>query len=261
MATQRVPQMADATRRSTRYAYKGAKSAALLSSCGAESRGAGHLRYGSVIATPYGMRPLIPSLARALALAVVTLTMACGESPSSPTGTASLSLHLTDSPFSDAKAVLVTFSEVTVHRTGGGFTRVPFSGTLPSGSPVSTRTCDLKKLEGPEDVLGAVSLASGSYTQIRLAVSAATLYFDSAAEGPPCAPSIDPPAGASAPVTVPSGAIRLNRPFELEENTATTVRLDFDGDKSIHQTGNGMYKMEPVIAVLSVQWQPLAAGH
>ena len=149
----------------------------------------------------------------------------------------------------------MTFSAVSVHRTGGGFTTLPFTGvsTLPAGGAASSRTCDLKKLEGPEDVLGTVNLPAGDYTQIRLTVSAATLYFDNAALGAPCEPSIQPPAGASGPVTVPSGTIRLNRPFELLADTATTVLLDFDGDESIHQTGNGSYTMNPVVSVLSVQ--------
>jgi hypothetical protein len=29
--------------------------------------------------------------------------------------------------------------------------------------------------------------------------------------------------------------------------------IDFDGDKSIHQTGNGRYTMSPVISVVSVK--------
>jgi hypothetical protein len=29
--------------------------------------------------------------------------------------------------------------------------------------------------------------------------------------------------------------------------------VDFDGDKSVNQTGNGRYMMSPVIAVVSVQ--------
>ena len=35
-----------------------------------------------------------------------------------------------DSPYSDAKALLVTFSDVTAHRDGeGGFTKIPFGET------------------------------------------------------------------------------------------------------------------------------------
>jgi hypothetical protein len=193
------------------------------------------------------MKRTLYAFASILALTAV----ACGDSPSSPGGTASLSLKLTDSPFSDAASVLVTFSSVSVHRTGSAFSTIPFAGGATS------RTCDLKKLEnGAEDILGTEGVPAGDYTQVRLMVASAVLYFDNPSVGPACAPSIPPPAGASAAVTIPSGDIRLNRPFTLAANTATTVLLDFDGDRSIRETSAGAYSMTPVITVISVEQQP-----
>jgi hypothetical protein len=40
---------------------------------------------------------------------------ACGGSPSGPSGSAGLNPRITDSPYSDAKAVLVTLSGVRIH--------------------------------------------------------------------------------------------------------------------------------------------------
>jgi len=164
----------------------------------------------------------------------------------------SLAIHITDSPFSDAKALLVTFSEVTVHRSDvDSWETIPFV----SGS---SRTCDLKKLTGPTDVLGVGSLPTGHYTQVRLVVSSASIYFDNASSGPACAPTIAAPAGKNAPVDVPSGEVKLNREFTVTSG-GTTMLLDFDGDRSVKQTGsdNGhgvtKYIMTPVIAVVSVQ--------
>ena len=171
---------------------------------------------------------------------------ACGDTPSSPAGTASLTLKLTDSPYSDARAVLVTFSSVTVHRTGGAFTTLPFTDGAPS------RTCDLKKLEGAQDVLGTGGVPAGDYTQVRLVVSGAALYFDNPSVGPACATAIPEPVGNHATLTIPSGEVRLNRPFSLATNATTGIVLDFHGDESIHQSG-GSYTMTPVIAVVSVQ--------
>jgi hypothetical protein len=54
-------------------------------------------------------------------------------------------------------------------------------------------------------------------------------------------------------VEIPSGDIRLNREFDVTMMTATTILLDFDGDQSVTQTGNGQYRMTPVITVVSVQ--------
>ena len=68
---------------------------------------------------------------------------------------------LRDSPFTDAKALLVTFSDVScTSSSGGDFVRVPFSGGATS------RTCDLKKLSSSSDVLGTGALNPGHYTQI-----------------------------------------------------------------------------------------------
>ena len=175
------------------------------------------------------------------------VTVACGDSPSAPSaGLGTLNLRLTDSPFSDAKAVLVTFSSVRAHRTDSDWTTVPFVDVATS------RTCDLKKLQGPSDLLGTGPLPAGSYTQVRLVVQSATLYFDNPSAGPACAPSVPVPTGANASLEIPSGEVKLNRGFELKEGAAMNMLLDFDGDKSIHQTGNGRYMMSPVVAIVSV---------
>jgi hypothetical protein len=84
-------------------------------------------------------------------------------------------------------------------------------------------------------------------------VSSAVIYFDNASGGStPCAPTITAPSGKSAPVDVPSGDLKLNREFDLTA-TQTTITLDFDGDQSIKQTGNGRYMMNPVVSVVSIK--------
>jgi hypothetical protein len=172
--------------------------------------------------------------------------------PAPPVGNGSLTVMLKDSPFSDAKALLVSFSEVNVHASGGAWITLPFAGGA------SSRTCDLKKLQTATDILGVGPLAAGHYTQLRLVVSSATIYFQNASSGPPCAASIATPAGTNAPVTIPSGEIKLNREFDLASNGGTMILLDFDGDQSVKLTGNGnsnngKYMMTPVIGVVSVQ--------
>ena len=173
---------------------------------------------------------------------------ACGSSsPASPSSaSATLNVMLKDAPFSDAKALLVTFTGVSVHATGGDFSSVPFvEGT--------SRTCDLKKLATAQDVLGIGALAPGHYTQVRLIVSTAAIYFDNPSSGAPCATSIDTPSGRNAAVIVPSGDVRINREFDITTTKATTMLLDFNGDQSVRQQGDGQYVMSPVIAVVSVQ--------
>ena len=223
----------------------------------------------------------------AAAVALAAATAACGDSgsPTAPgsdgnaansssasgsggsgvqTATGTLAIHLTDSPFSDAKALLVTFNAVSVHRADGdSWQTINFT----SGGQ---RTCDLKKLNGPVDVLGVGSLPAGKYTQVRLVVASANIYFDAPSSGSACASSIAPPAGASAAVDIPSGEVKLNHEFTLT-TAGSTMLLDFDGDQSIRQTGSGngngngngngqgnsgsntKYMMSPVIRVVSVQ--------
>jgi hypothetical protein len=154
---------------------------------------------------------------------------------------------LKDSPFSDAKSLLVTFSEVSAHKAEGEWMKLAFS------DGASSRTCDIKKLVDAQDVLGTGPLTPGHYTMIRLEVTSATLYFENAAAGPACAATMTAPTGQRAQLDVPSGVVRLNREFDLTSTTATTILLDFDGDKSVHITGNGKYMMSPVIGVVSVQ--------
>jgi hypothetical protein len=170
-----------------------------------------------------------------------------------------LAINITDSPFSDAKALLVTFSQVNVHRTDGDSWQ-----SMPFASGGASRTCDLKKLQGRTDVLGVGSLPAGHYTQVRLVVSSAAIYFDNQSSGPACAPTIAAPSGKSASVDVPSGEVKLNHEFTIA-SSASTMLIDFDGDRSIKQTGsdngngNGKgnsspkYMMTPVIRVVSVQ--------
>jgi hypothetical protein len=185
-----------------------------------------------------------------LAIVAAAGLAACGgDSVTSPSGSGRLSLMIKDSPYSDAKALLVTFSEVTAHRDGeGGFTKLPFGDTT-----ATARTCDLKKLVDRQDLLGVGALPKGHYTMVRLVVSSATLYFDNASEGPACSNAIAPPAGRSANLEIPSGEVKLNRQFDLAEGAATTMLIDFDGDKSVVETGNGRFRMTPVIGVVSVQ--------
>ncbi len=170
-----------------------------------------------------------------------------GTSTPTPSGTGTLRVTVKDTPFSDAKAVLVTFSGVSVHASGGGWKTVPFADSATS------RTCDLKQLQSATDILGVTSLDAGHYTQVRLIVSSAALYFTNPAATGPCAATIAAPAGDFANLTIPPGDIILNRPFDLAAAGAVTMLLDFDGDKSIIRTGNGAYKMQPVINIVSVQ--------
>jgi len=177
-----------------------------------------------------------------LALTAGIVTSSCG-SGTNPSGSGTLRMMLKDGPFSDAKALLVTFSEVDVHK----------SDTVDDAwiKIAGEKTCDLKRLETAQTVLGSQPLDSGHYTQVRLVVTSAVVYFDGESTGDACAAVA--PAGAKANVTIPSGEVKLIRGFDVPEGDTKTMLLDFDGDKSVHMTSSGQYMMSPVISVVSVQ--------
>jgi hypothetical protein len=178
-------------------------------------------------------------------------------------GSGRLTIELTDTPFADATAVLITFDNISVHRSGGTWEDIDF------GNGETERTCDLKKLEGPIDVLGSAMLPAGHYTQIRLNVKSATIHFDNpSASLTACAPSITVPGTQFTTVQVPSGEVKLNREFTLAADAVVNMLLDFDGDQSIRQQGGGRgggagvsapeegrYSLQPVVSILSVSSQ------
>ena len=55
--------------------------------------------------------PLVVALTAGIAAS------ACGGSDTGPSGSGTLRMTLKDSPFSDAKALLVTFADVSVHQS------------------------------------------------------------------------------------------------------------------------------------------------
>jgi hypothetical protein len=172
--------------------------------------------------------------------------VACDNDETGPSST--VTVRITDSPFSDAQAVLVTFSDLAAQRSGdSGFTDIPFSPES------ATRTCDLKRLQDVEDVLGAGALPEGHYTRIRVTISSATLYFDAASTGSPCSATIAPPAGASATIAVPTSEVIINQEFDVSQNDGTAITLDFEGEPSIQQMADGSFTMTPVISVVNVE--------
>src|SRR5260370_28508847 len=101
----------------------------------------------------------------ALCVALSVGSTGCSGSSTTPSTTGpSLSVMLKDSPFSDAKALLVTFSEVSAHASGGDFKTLPFTGGR-------SRTCDLKKLTDPTHVIDTHPPPSRNYMQLRLMVA------------------------------------------------------------------------------------------
>ena len=100
-------------------------------------------------------------------------------------------------------------------------------------------------LYGANAVLGDTSLSAGKYTQILLIVEDGSYVVDG---------------GVKNNLIIPSGSqsgIKLNHSFDIEGGNLYEFYLDFNVDKSIIITGNGQYKLKPVIRVIPLLFRVL----
>jgi len=101
-----------------------------------------------------------------------------------------------------------------------------------------SQTFDLIALEDVTELLGEKNLTAGKYTQIRLTVESAIITLNTSGTF------------IEHDLKIPSGKIKLIKPFTIVDNETTILTLDFDVYKSVHETGSGIYKMKPTITVI-----------
>jgi hypothetical protein len=159
----------------------------------------------------------------------------CTDSTSPETsGQGQLKLTMVDSP-AGYDEVNIVVTRVEVHRSGSDSS----SGWFVINN--NTATYDLLLLRnGASVVLGNHSLDAGHYTQIRLIIGTGSNVV------------VD---GVTYPLEIPSGeqtGVKLNHAFVIEEGLLYELLLDFDAERSIVVTGNGQYKLKPVIRVTPV---------
>lgn len=150
-------------------------------------------------------------------------------------GTGQLVMKITDDPDLNITKANVTFTEVRVHLgLFGNQSENETNGTAGWYTVVNeTQTFDLIALENVTAIFGSANLSAGWYTQIRLIVQSAVITID----------------GVEHNCTIPSHELKLIRPFRISENETTTLILDFDVEKSIHETGSGKYMFKPTIQI------------
>ncbi len=155
------------------------------------------------------------------------------DNPVSPSGSGEMRMYMVDSP-ANFDAVLINVTEVDVHSAtsdsnGGWF--------VLNSTP---HVYDLLSLRnGLSAVLGDTMLPAGQYSQIRLILGAGSSVVIN---------------GISYSLTIPSGfqtGIKLNGNFNIQANATYQLTLDFNAAKSIIQTGNGKYMLQPVIRVVA----------
>ncbi|MFT5085530.1 MAG: hypothetical protein ACI9Y1_003591 [Lentisphaeria bacterium] len=103
-------------------------------------------------------------------------------------------------------------------------------------------TLDLLQYQGETRALlpDNYTLAAGEYNWMRLAVNESASYIE-----------ID---GLQYPLEIPSSAqtgLKLNRGFTIAQGTVSDFTLDFDLRKSVHQEGNGDYKLRSTVRIVN----------
>ena len=125
-----------------------------------------------------------------------------------------------------ATKVLVTFDEVSVHKSGGGWATLAM--------PQTPFTIDLLQFadENKTQLVPPVQLTSGKYTQIRLGVTSATITIN----------------GVDNPLEIPSGNLKTVQEFDftVTGGGGVDLTLDFDLSQSVVVTGSGTYQLKPV---------------
>jgi hypothetical protein len=151
----------------------------------------------------------------------------CGTDVSANTGT--IEVRVTDAPPEyDIATIDVTFSEVAVHTAGDTGDGEWIYITIVDG------TLDLLLLQDGVDALMATgSVTAGNYTQLRVIIDTITVTLNNDDEPPE--------------VILPSGVLKLVRPFTVEEGVTTTLLLDFIAAESIVVTGDGKVIFQPVV--------------
>lgn len=136
----------------------------------------------------------------------------------------------------------VTFSTVKVHEAGlddnvtGGNNETDKNGTATDDSgwhalEMNEQTLDLAALVNVSELLASGNVGIGKYTQIRIVVASVTGTMEN---------------GTLVNFKVPSGELKIVKPFTIESDSTTMLTVDIDLSKSIVNNNNG-WTFKPVL--------------
>jgi hypothetical protein len=158
-------------------------------------------------------------------------------------GSGEVSMSITDAKpllpegADQATNLKITFTEVLVHKSGGGWISLPLTGDLPSN------TIDLLQFyDGvTTEIVPPVLLTYGKYTQIRIIVSEAWISFDGGNNWDP--------------VVIPPEHLKTDKnfTFDPQDPAAADIIIDFDLSQSLVVTdpfGTPSYKLKPVLHIV-----------
>lgn len=147
-----------------------------------------------------------------------------------------IEVRVTDPGPADVKSAVVYLTNIKAHKVSDNVSEwITISDNISS--------FDLMEVIGVEKVLTAVKTQVGSFTQIRMDVTKVEVVTV---------------AGDKFTAEVPSGELKIIRPFNVEGGVKTVLTLDFDGEKSLIVTGKGKALFKPVVK-LSIEQEKIKA--
>jgi hypothetical protein len=215
---------------------------------------------------------LLAALLAAVALAGCSSSTSDGDDGAPSGGTGSASAYVKDARSDDFKEVHIVFTQVSVHRSGstGNETNTTATGTATgvsttvgnttvSASATASATAsesaapeagwivvfsdaagvdiDLMNATGAKAAfLGEADLSAGHYQQVRVTVKSAYGVYEN---------------GTHQDITVSSGTVKAVKSFDVEDGKETRLTVDLDLERSLHQQGNGQWRMTPVVGKVS----------
>ncbi len=139
-----------------------------------------------------------------------------------------IEIRVTDPPPADVTSAVVYLTKIEVHlvseNASGWITIIEDEVSF-----------DLMAVIGVEEILGSENVTPGKYTQIRMNVDRVEVITT---------------AGDNITAEVPSGKLKIVRPFNVGAGMTTSLTLDFDGEKSLILAGKGKALFKPVVKLL-----------
>lgn len=189
-------------------------------------------------------------ITRLLALSASLLLGSCGGGDNGP-GTGTIQVSLTDAPVDNAEAVVIRFTDATLHGPSGNI-------SIPIPDPDSTdplakgRTIDLMQLQGGiwtglfDDIVTA-----GHYSWIRLTLDLSQSYIQIAGQQYPLRCT-----------SCENSDYKLNRSFDVPRDGTLALMFDFDLRQSITDPSSPRdeYTLRPTLRVIEAAVSGAIAG-
>jgi len=161
---------------------------------------------------------------------MATVFSSCKKDNNNSQGTARVNFHLTDGP-GPYDAVYVDIQQVEVHSDISGWV------TLTPVHPGIYNLLDFSN--GMDTLLCAADIPAGKISQMRLVLGANNTVV------------VNGTAYSMATPSAQESGLKLNLNDNFNAGGSYDVWIDFDAGRSILQTGNGQYKLKPVIRAYS----------